>query len=56
MPLIVLSMLLFANENGYKVQEEVSTIWENITNDNLPELADWPYFKNELKTEVKKVS
>ena len=31
-----------------EVQEEVSTIWENITNDNLPELADWPYFKNEF--------
>jgi enoyl-[acyl-carrier protein] reductase/trans-2-enoyl-CoA reductase (NAD+) len=31
-----------------EVQEQVTTIWGDITNDNLAELADWPYFKNEF--------
>ena len=31
-----------------EVQEQVATIWGDITNDNLAELADWPYFKNEF--------
>ena len=31
-----------------EVQEQVEAIWGDITNDNLGELADWPYFKNEF--------
>lgn len=31
-----------------EVQEQVASIWRDITNDNLAELADWPYFKNEF--------
>jgi len=31
-----------------EVQEQVASIWGDITNDNLTELADWPYFKNEF--------
>jgi len=31
-----------------EVQEQVEAIWGDITNDNLAELADWPYFKNEF--------
>jgi len=31
-----------------EVQEQVASIWSDITNDNLTELADWPYFKSEF--------